>query len=246
METVFCFHGALNDFLPASRRGQPVRLLCAPDQSFKHLIESLDVPHVEVAAVRVNGREVRLDALAGAGPVEVYPYATALGAPRPDGEPRFLLDNHLGRLAVYLRMLGLDTLYRNDYQDDELAAVAAVGERVLLTRDHRLLMRKAVQYGYWLRSQDPPEQLREVVVRYRLRSFFQPFTRCLRCNGPLRLVEAADVWERLQPLTQQYYDAFALCPACDQVYWRGSHYQHMQRLIHSLPDQPELDGGSGG
>ena len=40
------------------------------------------------------------------------------------GEIRFVLDGHLGKLASYLRLLGFDTLYRNIYDDDELAEIS--------------------------------------------------------------------------------------------------------------------------
>ena len=87
---------------------------------------------------------------------------------------RFVADNHLGQLAYYLRMLGFDTLYRNDYQDDELAQTADVQERILLTRDRRLLMRNQVQRGYWVRSLSPRQQILEVVRRYNLTAQITP------------------------------------------------------------------------
>ena len=166
--------------------------------------------------------------------VEVLAPADGEGQFALPGEPRFVVDNHLGRLAVYLRLLGFDTLYRNDYQDPELARTAGAEERILLTRDRRLLMRREVVYGCCLRSLQPREQLVEISRRYRLAERAQPFRRCLRCNHPLRRVTKAEVWDRLQPLTQQYYEEFALCPACDQVYWKGSHYEHMLELIKGL------------
>ncbi len=145
--------------------------------------------------------------------------------------PRFIADNHLGRLAAYLRMLGLDTLYRNDYQDEELAQVSAREGRVLLTRDRRLLMRSQVLYGCCLRSALPVEQLGEVVRRYGIDREAHPFERCLRCNHPLQPVSKSAVIDRLQPLTRRYYDEFSICPSCNQVYWRGSHTENMARLI---------------
>ena len=72
-------------------------------------------------------------------------------------------------MAYYLRMLGFDTLYRNDYQDDELAQTAEQEGRILLTRDRRLLMRNQVQRGYWVRSLSPRQQILEVVQRYNLK-----------------------------------------------------------------------------
>ncbi len=131
-------------------------------------------------------------------------------------------------------MLGFDTLYRNDYQDDELALVAEQEERILLTRDRRLLMRRGVRFGYCPRSMEPREQLHEVVARFDLLARANPFQRCLRCNTPLINVEKETVLHLLQPLTRQYMDTFRVCPACGQLYWKGSHYQHMQDMIDQL------------
>ena len=39
-------------------------------------------------------------------------------------------------------MLGFDTLYRNDYVDEELAHISSIEERILLTRDRGVLIAK--------------------------------------------------------------------------------------------------------
>jgi uncharacterized protein len=196
-------------------------------QSIKHLAESLGVPHPEIGSVHVNDAEQGLDTITRDGDrVEVHPLPN--GCPV---EPRFVLDNHLGRLAAYLRMLGFDCLYRNDYDDEELAEVTAREERILLSRDRRLLMRKTVVHAYCLRSLEPLEQLSEIMVRFDLRDQALPFHRCLRCNHPLETVSKEAVLNRLEPLTRLYFDEFRFCPACSQVYWKGSHYERMRKLI---------------
>jgi uncharacterized protein with PIN domain len=151
-------------------------------------------------------------------------------------ELHFILDNHLGKLASYLRMLGFDSLYRNSFQDDELAFLSQAESRILLTRDHRLLMRKAVTQGYWLRSQDPDQQLKEVVKRYALSCMVKPFQRCMRCNELLEPVSKETILHRIKPLTIQYFDDFRLCPACGQIYWQGSHYTKMLAFIETTLD----------
>jgi hypothetical protein len=228
---IFCFVGALSDFLPPGRRGEAVPCQFNPGQSVKHLVESLGVPHTEVAVILVNGKSVDFSYLVEDGDqVQVYPFTSESLA----RDPRFILDNHLGRLAVYLRMLGFDCLYRNDFQDEELAQLASEQDRILLTRDRRLLMRNQVIHGYWLRSKVPHEQLAEVVSRYDLSSRASPFRRCMRCNGLLQPVKKEMVLDRLQPLTRLYYDDFRMCSDCRQVYWKGSHYEHMQQLIEEV------------
>lgn len=226
----FRFFGRLNDFLPGDQRDQTLRVEFRERQSVKHLAESLGVPHPEIGPVQVNGREGTPGAITQDGDrVDLHPVPD--GYP---GEPRFLLDNHLGRLSAYLRMLGFDCLYRNDYQDEELAETAQRGERILLSRDRRLLMRKAVIRGYCLRSLDPLEQLTEVIRRFNLASHITPFHRCLRCNHPLEPVGKEAVLDRLEPLTRLYFDEFQICPNCKQIYWKGSHYEKMLHLIEEI------------
>lgn len=226
----FLFHGRLNDFLRADRRQGSIRVEFRGRQSVKHLAESLGVPHPEVGQVKINGEPATLNTITQDGDrVQLHPV--------PDGypeEPRFLLDNHLGRLAAYLRMLGFDCLYQNDFSDEELAQLLQQEERILLSRDRRLLMRKVVTHGYCPRSLDPLEQLTEVVGRFALAGRIAPFHRCLRCNHPLATVSKEQVLDRLEPLTKQYFDAFKICPACKQIYWKGSHFERMQEIIQTL------------
>jgi uncharacterized protein with PIN domain len=227
----FSFKGDLNFFLPLEHRQSPtLSLSFRGRQSLKHLIESLGVPHTEVGQALVDGQPVNLAHITQDGEqVEVWP-----ATPGCPIEPRFLLDSHLGKLTAHLRMLGFDCQYRNDYEDAELVELAEKQNRILLTRDRRLLMRKVVRYGYCPRSLEPDQQLVEVVRRFDLRDKLQPFHRCLRCNAPLESVSKEAVLERLEPLTKKYFDEFAICRDCDQVYWKGSHYERMQRLIRRV------------
>jgi uncharacterized protein with PIN domain len=234
----FDFQPGLHCFLPRDKRDVTIALSFKGRQSLKHLIESLGIPHTEVGQVTVNGQARSLDCVPHNGDrIEVRP-----AAPSCPLEARFLLDSHLGRLAAYLRMLGFDCLYNNDYgcvvsnhyHDDGIAGILAEDPRILLTRDRRLLMRKVVQYGYCLRSLAPPEQLVEVVRRFDLADKIAPLHRCLRCNHPLQPVSKETVLDRLEPLTKIHFDEFHLCPACDQVYWKGSHVERMERLIESV------------
>lgn len=233
IQAFFTFVGELNDFLPHNRKNTTFSLEFEPHQTIKHLIESLGVPHTEFGCLLVNGGEQEsFIKLHDGDQVTVYPADFLL-----QGEACFILDNHLGQLATYLRMLGFDSLYRNDYQDDELAELAIQEERVLLTRDRRLLMRKAIRHGYCIHSSEPLQQAAEVLKRFKLSNQVHPFQRCLRCNTSLQVVAKEDIIERLEPLTKLYYDDFRICPSCSQVYWKGSHYGHMLEMITGLVSQ---------
>ncbi|MGE5123684.1 MAG: Mut7-C RNAse domain-containing protein [Acidobacteriaceae bacterium] len=229
----FTFRSELNDFLPHYRRGTTFIIECEAHQTIKHLIESLGVPHTEFGKVLVNGQPASSsDRLRESDQVTVYPADFLI-----QDEPRFILDSHLGQLAIYLRMLGFDSLYQNDYQDKELSQISSEEGRILLTRDRRLLMRKAIRHGYCIHQTDPRQQAVEVLRRFKLLGQVKPFQRCLRCNSPLEAVGKQEIIDRLEPLTKIYYDEFHLCPACNQIYWKGSHYGHMLEMIAALEKQ---------
>ena len=227
----FNFDPSLQPLLKRDLRGLPVDLRFQGPQSVKHLIESLGIPHTEIGPLAASGNRIGLDYIVQSGDrIEVRPVSPV----DLMEEPRFVLDGHLGRLASHLRMLGMDCLYNNGYDDEELVDISVKEKRILLTRDRMLLMHKVITQGYLLRSLNSNEQLHEVVQRYKLVKWVRPFQRCLNCNHLLEPVEKETVLEKLEPLTKKYYHDFKLCPACDKVYWKGSHYERMLELIDTV------------
>lgn len=241
-ELTFRFYGELNDFLPPARRQRDYACSVRGPQTVKHLIEALGVPHTEVAAILVDGQPATFGTLPRDGDrIAVYPdFRTidldsfpALRPPLPD-PPAFLADNHLGRLVRYLRLLGFDTAWDPTQDDERLAEWAAAENRILLTRDRGLLKRRLVVWGYCLRTTDSRAQLFDVLRRYDLHDRLAPWRRCLRCNGLLRPVDKAAALDRLEPKTRLYYDEFQQCEDCSQVYWRGSHFEELARLVSEI------------
>ena len=237
----FRFYGSLNDFLPSFRRQQGFIYLVRGNPSIKDTIEALGVPHPEVELILANGQSVNFNyPLKDGDQFSVYPHFTSLslGSRQLLRPPLlsycFVLDVHLGKLATYLRLLGFDTWYRHDCDDEELANISHSEGRILLTRDRGLLKRRIVTYGYWVRAIDPIGQVREVLQRFALWAQIRPFQRCLRCNGELVSVEKEQVLAQLPANTRQYYNEFYLCQRCQQVYWKGAHYSDLQQLVEQL------------
>ena len=234
----FRFYAELNDFLPDENRGKELTRSFSVSGSVKDFVESFGVPHTEVDLVLVNGKPVDFSYPVRDGDlVSVYPVFESLDIasvsrvrPTPLRVLRFLLDVHLGRLAAYLRMAGVDALYGSQASDAELASMVAREGRVLLTRDRYLLMRTAVERGYWVRSTEPKQQLFEVVKRFDLAGSMRPFTRCLECNTSLEQARREAVWERLPPKIR-HKEVFRICPSCQRVYWEGSHHERMSKLL---------------
>jgi hypothetical protein len=245
--TFFRFYDNLNDFLPPHRRQVAFAHEIKDPGSIKDAIEALGIPHPEIHLIVVNGESVSFKYLVQTGDrVSVYPQFTTLDItaisqvqPPPLSQIRFVLDVHLGKLATYLRLFGFDTLYRNDYNDDELAEISSEEQRILLTQDRGLLKRSIVTYGYLVRSDNPEEQIAEICQRFQLYSFITPFQRCPRCNGELALVEKAAIQNQIPYYTRLSYNRFAQCQSCNQIYWKGAHYKRIQSLIDWVIGTPQ-------
>ena len=241
----FRFYEELNDFLAPARRKQEFTVPCAEAATTKHMIEALGVPHTEVELILVNGESVDFGRLLQDGDrVAVYPRFEAMDVTpllrvreHPLREPRFVADAHLGGLAHMLRMLGFDTLYDNHFDDDEIVAIAERDGRIVLTRDRELLKRRAVTHGCYVHALKPEEQLREIVERLDLARSARPLTLCLHCNAPLHPVDKASVLDRLPPRVQDAHDRFSTCDGCGRVYWEGSHWRNMRRMLDGLLEQ---------
>ncbi len=243
----FRFYADLNELLPDQKRQQSFpHPAYDGTQTVKHLVEALGIPHTEVDLILVDGTPVGFEHQVQSGEyISIYPAFTSLDTstvkrlrPELTLPVKLLLDNHLGRLARYLRLLGFDTLYFNDQLNDEQLAELSYNERrVLLSRDRGLLKRKQVVHGYCLRTKDPRQQLKSVIVRFKLADLIQPWSRCLRCNGNLRNVPKKTVMDRLEPKTKLYFDEFHQCASCKQVYWQGSHYTKLQTFLKQILDE---------
>ena len=231
------FFGALNDFLDRKQKGRWIERRLNDHPSVGDTVESLGVPHPEIAKVLVNGKLTSLSRqLRDQDRVGVWP----VGKVR-DGVPKFILDVHLGKLAKYLRLFGFDTLYRNDYSDRRIAQLSRQGGRTVLTRDIGLLKRKKILRGYWLREEMPLRQLEMVLDRFVAPGSIAPFSRCLCCNGPLRRVAKQAIEKKLPPRTRRYYEEFYRCSKCAKIYWPGSHYRKMKAFIETKGDPGALE-----
>ncbi|MET8865296.1 Mut7-C RNAse domain-containing protein [Nonomuraea sp. NPDC004580] len=217
----------LTMFLPASRRQEWQEVTPDGTTTLGHHVESLGVPLTEVGPMLAGGRGVPPSHLLAPGDeVEVHP------VPRPQplpGEPKFLLDVHLGTLARRLRLLGIDTAYHNDMDDPALVVQANEERRVLLTQDRGLLRRRALWLGAYVRGSAPSDQLRDLLERFA--PPLRPWTRCTACNGVLRPVTKDEVEPLLEAGTRRSYDAYGRCGSCGRVYWHGAHSGHLEEIV---------------
>ncbi|MEN8199960.1 MAG: Mut7-C RNAse domain-containing protein [Thermodesulfobacteriota bacterium] len=207
--------------------------------SIKDIVESVNIPHTEVGTISSNNREITFDQIPRPGEryrINSVPPGTdvtrpTLLRPLPLSEVSFLVDINVGRLAHLLRMAGFDTLYSPELVEAELAELALTEKRIVLSRNRDLLQRRYIHWGRLIRSQQPEEQLREVITLYGIAKSIVPFSRCMQCNTVLVPVEKSAVLHLLEPLTRKYYRKFTRCSGCGRIYWPGSHHRKMEESI---------------
>ncbi len=152
-------------------------------------------------------------------------------------KPKFIADAMCGRVCRWLRMLGYDCIYPGDLSDEKLLEVAVKeGDRILITCDKELY-RKALSRGLkaFLASHSPVEEnLAKLSVAYGVKLEINPDdSRCPICNSKLRKAEKEEVKNLVPHGVLDRYSEFWVCVNCGNVYWKGSHYETMERILEN-------------
>jgi uncharacterized protein len=69
------------------------------------------------------------------------------------------------------------------------------------------------------------------VQRFHLEKEIKEFTRCMECNSLLERIEKEKVFNTLPKKVQEWHNEFVQCSGCGKVYWKGSHYEKMRKII---------------
>ncbi|MFB0560812.1 MAG: Mut7-C RNAse domain-containing protein [Candidatus Lokiarchaeia archaeon] len=156
------------------------------------------------------------------------------------GEIHFACDAMLGRLARWLRLLGYDTFYSTEIEDDELLEICLREDLILLTRDVEFFKR-AVSCGLrvkLLRKNSFGDQFAEVVDGFGLDLRITPDgSRCPACNGVIYSVDKEEIRNKIPVNTLDSYDSFWICSNCGQIYWMGRMWRSMIRIVEKVREK---------
>jgi hypothetical protein len=152
---------------------------------------------------------------------------------------KFIVDQNVGRLVKWLRIMGYDTIFFNGSNDSRMIATALAEGRVILTRDTQIMRRRVVTKGLLkailIQSDDPEQQMLQVIETLNLDCNFRPFALCLECNEHLVERSKEEVKNRVPPYVFKTQSQYMQCPSCRRIYWRGTHWQAMmKRLEHFM------------
>jgi uncharacterized protein with PIN domain len=157
---------------------------------------------------------------------------------------RFIVDCMLGKLARWLKVLGFDVLFFPRIDDGELLAIAQKENRTLLSRDTALVQKANGVKSLLVSSEKWNKQVREVLDKFDLWGKVSPYTRCLECNSPLRVISREAARKLVPPFVCEHASRFSLCPCCGRVYWQGTHYKDMKDKIEEILKNPKPAHGS--
>ena len=151
---------------------------------------------------------------------------------------KFIVDENVGQLAKWLRMIGYDAILLQGTDDGELVKIAHKEGRVLLTRDTQILQRRVITNhevkAVLIRSDRTKEQLEQVMKELGLQCYTRQFTRCMECNTLLEPKSKEEVKGIVPPYIFRTQEQYMLCPGCHRIYWRGTHWQRMKKRIDNL------------
>lgn len=147
---------------------------------------------------------------------------------------RFAVDQMLGRLVTWLRIIGQDATYGAHLSGPALLRHARAEDRTALTRDGHLLRHRHDVPLIYIVSDHYREQLQQVITTLGIDPFAHTFTRCARCNRPVVPVSKEEVAGRVPPYVFTTQDHFVRCPSCHRVYWPATHAVHVREQLQTI------------
>ncbi|MBC8511939.1 MAG: Mut7-C RNAse domain-containing protein [Dehalococcoidia bacterium] len=153
-------------------------------------------------------------------------------------EIKFVVDNNVGKLAKWLRIMGYDALLFREKDDGEMIKIALSDNRVVLTKDTQIMQRRLITSGrlkaILIEDDDSKAQLRQVADALGLDYQLRPFSVCLECNESLVERDKDEVRDLVPPYVFKTQSQYMECPSCHRIYWQGTHWQAMSRELERM------------
>ncbi len=151
----------------------------------------------------------------------------------------FVADAMLGKIARKLRMFGFDTIYDSNIEDYDILNSSKYTKRIVLTSDNALFNRckkKGIDAILTYKKTEI-ENLVTILSSLGIRfiNLQQLPYLCTCCNGLLDTITDKSLINHEIPIhvlnnNKMFYE----CRKCSKIYWKGSHIEHISRLIKRI------------
>ncbi len=148
---------------------------------------------------------------------------------------QFILTPELGRLTKWLRILGFDAVYFTQDNFSSLLIQALRDNRIILTRNSRLINKARAVKLVRIKSDEVNQQLKQVLEDLNIKPDKDIiFSRCLICNTGLNEIPKQQIKDRVPEYVFKTQDEFLICPSCQRIYWSGTHWGNVSRTLKEI------------
>jgi uncharacterized protein len=147
---------------------------------------------------------------------------------------RFIADSMLGKLAKWLRLVGVDVEYDKNIADDVLIRRAFFEGRVILTIDRFIQKTKDAKDYLLIWSDYFALQILEFIRVFELDTLGSAFTRCILCNVLFEEVPKNSLTDKVPPYVWETQNEFRQCNSCGRIYWAGTHRENAERFLKKV------------
>ena len=162
---------------------------------------------------------------------------------QPERNPMFFVDAMLGNIAKKLRLMGYDTKYFSDIDDESIIQMARKENRIVISRDKDLvrISQKNGVYAIHIQSDNEIHQLYDIMDYLNLKvvEISGDKARCPNCNSKTQTINKKNIYEKLPERVLENNDKFWICKDCNQIFWEGTHIQNLQKLVRTLNERRE-------
>lgn len=148
---------------------------------------------------------------------------------------KFLVDQTLGSLTKWLRLLGFDVIQIRLTPQALHNLPAPAHDLVILTKQISLRQKTRRPDLFVLESDHLEAQLTEICRNLHFPpGTWEPLKRCSRCNQTLLPLTPEQAEGKVPDYIGQKHQQFFECPQCRRVFWEGSHQRHIRRRLQEL------------
>eukprot|EP01138_Halocafeteria_seosinensis_P016174 gb/GECG01016504.1/.p1 GENE.gb/GECG01016504.1/~~gb/GECG01016504.1/.p1 ORF type:complete len:1423 (+),score=155.66 gb/GECG01016504.1/:1-4269(+) len=164
-----------------------------------------------------------------------------LGLEHSWNPPKFLADSMLGRLVRWLRVIGVDCLdTERTTPREDMVKKSLETDRILLTRDAKLVSRKDLYLAFLVRDNETADQFKQVTEHFGI--VCSPsglMSRCAKCNGEgyyrldrdtVREKYSHIVHEKVLRTVEEYWQ----CRSCGKLYWEGPKFYDTREKFEAI------------
>ena len=218
----FRFYEELNDLLPQHLKKVDIETEFVGKTSIKETIEDFGLSPSRVDLVLVNGSPVDFGYILKDGDrVSIYPVFEKLNIQNvsmlrnsPLRRVRFIAGVDLQDMVQLMRMLGFDMTFNATYSIPDIIEISRLENRIILTKQKELLKSDAVTHAVRVCPGAAVAQVKQVMDDLDIKDRIKPFSRCLRCNAPLKNRQTKEILDRISPKTKRIFEEYLLCRSC--------------------------------